>query len=216
MAGDDRQFEPHRLFFQSRQRRHRHRRRFWPLQTGSRCAGTFVVSTRSQQWDEKAYYNPTNYHFDFIEDQEVQTNSLEPFAIFVPDNTVQLIIRVFAAVPLPIYVRQAAAPTTNIFDARGTNIVSLPPDAALSPRDTFWNYPSAIRPIIPCPLRIETELITTNDFGDYLTVLSNMNNTLGPYYRYESGTSMSAADISGMLALMDEYFQKLGRRTVRR
>jgi subtilisin family serine protease/subtilisin-like proprotein convertase family protein len=172
--------------------------------------GTFVVSTRSQQWDEKAYYNPTNYHFDFIEDQEVQTNSLEPFAIFVPENTVQLIIRVFAPVPLPIYVRYGGLPTTTTFDARGTNIVSLPPDATLSPRDTFWNYSIGNPTNYPVPFTIETELITTNDLGDYLTVLSNMNNTLGPYYRYESGTSMSAADISGMLALMTEYFEKLG------
>jgi subtilisin-like proprotein convertase family protein len=173
--------------------------------------GTFVVSTRSQQWDERAYYNPTNHHFDFIEDQEVATNTLEPYAIFVPDNTVQLIIRVFAPVPLPIYVRQAATPTTNVFDARGTNIVFLPPDATLSPRDTFWNYAIGNPTNYPVPFAIETELITTNDLGDYLTVLSNLNNTLGPYYRYESGTSMSAADISGMLALMTEYFQNLGR-----
>ena len=173
--------------------------------------GTFVVSTRSQQWNERAYYNPTNYHFDFIEDQEVQTNSLEPYAIFVPDNTVQLIIRVFAPVPLPIYVRQAVQPTTNVFDARGTNIVSLPPAATLSPRDTFWNYAIGNSTNYPVPFTIETELITTNDLGDYLTVLSNLNNTLGPYYRYESGTSMSAADISGMLALMTEFFQNLGR-----
>ncbi len=173
--------------------------------------GTFAVSTRSQQWDEQAYYNPTNYHFDVIEDQEVQTNSLEPFAIFVPDNTVQLIIRVFAPVPLPIYVRQAATPTATTFDARGTNIVSLPPDATLSPRDTFWNYAIGNSTNYPVPFSIETELITTNDLGDYLTVLSNLNNTLGPYYRYESGTSMSAADVSGMLALMEEYFLNLGR-----
>jgi subtilisin-like proprotein convertase family protein len=175
------------------------------------ASGTFVVSTRSQQWDERAYYNPTNHHYDFIEDQEVQTNSLEPFAIFVPENTVQLIIRVFAPVPLPIYVRQAATPTTNTFDARGTNIVSLPPDAALSPRDTFWNYAIGNPTNYPVPFTIETELITTNDFGDYLIVLSNLNNTLGPFYRYESGTSMSAADVSGTLALMQEYFLNLGR-----
>ena len=26
--------------------------------------GTFVVSTRSEQWDTNAYYNPTNYHYN--------------------------------------------------------------------------------------------------------------------------------------------------------
>ncbi|HEV2394676.1 MAG TPA: S8 family serine peptidase [Verrucomicrobiae bacterium] len=43
-------------------------------------------------------------------------------------------------------------------------------------------------------------------------VLSNLNETLGPFYRFESGTSLSAADVSGTLALMQEFFQqRLGR-----
>ena len=54
---------------------------------------------------------------------------------------------------------------------------------------------------------VVTELVTTNDNGDYFQVLSNLNEGLGPYYRYESGTSMSAADVSGVLALMQEFFE---------
>jgi subtilisin-like proprotein convertase family protein len=172
--------------------------------------GTFVVSTtQKDHWDQKAYYNPTNYHFDFITDQVVETNALEPYAIFVPENTVQLIIRVFADVDLPIYVRQASAPTTNNYQVLRTNIVSIPPDiASLSPRDTFWNYAIGNPTSSEVSFTIETELITTNDLGDYLMVLSNMNDSLGQFYRYESGTSMSAADISGMVALMQEYFEQ--------
>ena len=51
----------------------------------------------------------------------------------------------------------------------------------------------------------------TNDSGNYFEVLSNLNDTLGPFYRYESGTSLSAAEVSGALALMQEFFQNLGR-----
>ena len=51
----------------------------------------------------------------------------------------------------------------------------------------------------------------TNGSDDYFEVLSNLNNTLGPFYRYESGTSLSAAEVSGALALMQEFFQNLGR-----
>ena len=47
-----------------------------------------------------------------------------------------------------------------------------------------------------------TEVTTTNDLGNYLQVLAGMNDSLGPFYRYESGTSMAAADVSGTLALM--------------
>ncbi len=46
---------------------------------------------------------------------------------------------------------------------------------------------------------------------NYSTVLSNLNETLGPFYRYESGTSLAAARVSGSLALMQEFFQRLGR-----
>jgi subtilisin family serine protease/subtilisin-like proprotein convertase family protein len=172
--------------------------------------GTFVVSTTEKDhWDQQAYYNPTNYHFDVITDQVVETNSLEPYAIFVPNNAVQLIIRVFADVDLPIYVKQSGVPTTNNYDVLRTNIVSIPTDIpALTPRDTFWAYAIGNPTSSEVPFTIETELITTNDLGNYLDVLSNMNNTLGPYYRYESGTSMSAAGISGMAALMQEYFEQ--------
>ena len=34
---------------------------------------------------------------------------------------------------------------------------------------------------------------------------------VGPFYRYESGTSLAAAEVSGALALMQEFFQRLGR-----
>ena len=50
--------------------------------------------------------------------------------------------------------------------------------------------------------------IETNAYGTYYTVLSNLNSGLGQYYRYESGTSMAAAGVSGMLALVQEYLQK--------
>ena len=49
-------------------------------------------------------------------------------------------------------------------------------------------------------------MISTNDNGS-LIALSNANNGLAPFYRYESGTSMAAAAVSGMLALMQEFFQ---------
>jgi hypothetical protein len=45
--------------------------------------------------------------------------------------------------------------------------------------------------------------------GDYYNVLrTNLNDKLGPLYRYESGTSMAAASVAGTLALIQEFFEQ--------
>jgi len=192
--------------------------------------GTFVVSTRSQQWDEKAYYNPTNYHFAEFVKQAVAPQTLNYYNIFVPGNAVGVMIQVVPNIlspppfppNMPIYVEQADLPTTNTYDfVTGDNEVSIPPDsggAIASILDIqnvgFW-YAVGNTNNFLVNYDIITEIITTNDLGNYYTVLSNLNNSLGGdpdslvpphYYRYESGTSMSAADVSGVLVLMQDYF----------
>ncbi len=57
----------------------------------------------------------------------------------------------------------------------------------------------------------QTAYYTPTNASDYFEVLSNLNDTIGPFYRYESGTSMSAAGASGVLALMQEFFNRVGR-----
>jgi subtilisin-like proprotein convertase family protein len=170
--------------------------------------GTFVVSTTEKDhWDQGSYYNPTNFDFNSNGDT-VQPNQLDPFLTFVPYNAVRLIIRVSAPVDLPIYVRQADVPTTNTYDVLGTNIVSLPPDHSLTPTETFWFYSIGNPYSNAVPFTVTAITVTTNDQGDYFEVYSNLNNTLGPFYRYETGTSMSSANVAGMLALMQQYYEQ--------
>ncbi|MGA2862850.1 MAG: S8 family serine peptidase, partial [Verrucomicrobiota bacterium] len=55
-----------------------------------------------------------------------------------------------------------------------------------------------------------------SNFGNAFLVLSNLNQTLGGppgCYRYESGTSLAAAEAAGTLALMQEFFQQRLHRT---
>ncbi len=177
--------------------------------------GTFVISDASTTWDQTAYYNPTNDTFNSITMQSVAPNTLTPFSIFVPANAVQLIITVLPNEqspnpfpPLPIYLRQADVPTLTLFDHVGTNQVSLPPDFALSPGSTLF-YSVGNPTAQTVNFDVQTELVTTNDNGNYFPVLSNLNGTIGPWYRFESGTSMSAAGVSGFLACMQEFFQRL-------
>ena len=79
--------------------------------------GTFVISTRSGQWDTNAYYNPTS-HLSTASIRHVCWSRPTRFwvnSIFVPDNAVQLNLSVLpntnSPVPfpdLPLYVRQSA------------------------------------------------------------------------------------------------------------
>jgi subtilisin-like proprotein convertase family protein len=193
--------------------------------------GSFVISTRSEQWDQYAYYNPTNYHFAAFNNQVVAVDTLNYYDIFVPGNAVGVMINILtnylSPLPfpanMPIYVEQADLPTTNTFDfVTVNNQVSIPPNSggAISSildvqNNGFW-YAVGNSTNFPVNYDLITEITTTNDLGNYYTVLSNLNQSIGtfnpsstgpgPYYRYETGTSMSAADVSGVLALMQDYF----------
>ncbi len=92
------------------------------------------------------------------------------------------------------------------FDFLATNFFTLPTNSLVPESTVFFSVGNTTNQ--PVDFDIQTVVMTTNDNGNLLTVLSNLNNSLGPYYRYESGTSMSAAGVSGMLALMQEFFQQ--------
>lgn len=166
--------------------------------------GTFVVSTRSGQWDQAAYYNPTNFTT-----ASGQLLPLLPFSsynsgIFVPNNAVQLIVSGTAVAPfvnLPVYVTPPGGATVV-----GVNQVSIPPAGALSPLDSFWLYSISNNTPQNVTFDWQTTLVTTNDQGNFFQVLSNLNNSLGGFYRYESGTSLASADVAGVLSLMEEFF----------
>ena len=54
--------------------------------------GSFVVSTRSSQWDQYAYYNPTNYAYNTFSNQIVYPNTLTRYSLSIPPNTIGAII----------------------------------------------------------------------------------------------------------------------------
>src|SRR5439155_324938 len=87
--------------------------------------GAFIVSTRSGQWDQQAYYSRHNIYL--FRDLGIGPGLYEGTAIFIPENATQLSIRVFtnASSPFPfpgfaIYVNRMILP------ARRVSISSAP------------------------------------------------------------------------------------------
>jgi len=189
--------------------------------------GSFVVSTRSQQWDQQTYYSPTNYYDNVLIGQLVDTNGLNyysfsDFGFVVKPNAVGVSLQILNTSPfvsnMPIYVSlnnypDPTDPTTYDF-VTSNNLAAIPPDSgnAISGIQSIinnfgdFNFGVGDSTNIPVTYDLFAQMITTNDLGNYYTVYSNLNNTLGPYYRYETGTSMAAADVSGVLALMQDFF----------
>ncbi len=196
--------------------------------------GTFVISTRSSQWDITDYFyaNPTNNFIQTYSNVIAQAHLLWA-SVFptIPNNTIGVSIQVDpnpdSPVPLPtlpIYAGLYTSPNTYDFSTT-VNPLMIPgnPDATFTIQDIlntegFWgfNYGVSNTTAEPISFNVTTDVITTNNPGDYYLVLSNLDQSIGapnpnstgpgPYYRYETGTSMSAADVSGVLALMQEYF----------
>ena len=183
--------------------------------------GTFILSTASTEWDQQSYYG---YH----ERQHPTDVLLAPNDTFVgtfalPDTTtainIELVHRRLTSpypnqhesnsVPcpdLPIFVSTTDLPLPT-YDYLGTNLLTI-----LNPPATGTNYLYTVvntsTQTVLLDIGVDLTYTLTND--NTFQVLSNLNQSVGPYYRFESGTSMSAAEVSGVLALMLEFLESPG------
>lgn len=172
--------------------------------------GTFIVSSRASQWKDPT--NSVSVSVNRIPAQEVDPGESNLYNIFVPNNGVQLGIRTLPNLrsptpfpSLPIYVKKDAPPIIPT-DLAGYGEAFFPVDSG------NWFYAIGNTNNRTVNYDLQTVLVLTNNAGTYFEELKKLNDKLAPDYRFESGTSMSAGVVSGVLALMQEMFeQRLGR-----
>ncbi len=169
--------------------------------------GVFTISCRAAD-----YVDPTNETIvtDYpYTNQTVPPNQTNIYPFYIPDDTSGLVIIVSSntasSKPFPTNMLLLGDPFDPPTDILGTNEVTVSNFMS----QNIWYFGVASPSNQPGPVEFDLNfyLFETNGLGDYFTVLSNMNSVLGSNYVYQSGTSMSAGAVSGMLALMQEFLQ---------
>ena len=178
--------------------------------------GTFVVSTRSANWagvynlTNTFYYVPQNPLFPYVD-----TNYSETFQLPIPISTVGLTITIerngySSPIPFPnldMYLSSQPNPGPGNFDFESTNnTFTVPPSYLQTLATNGFIYVTVVDTTTnEVDFTLFETISMTNDYA-FEIAMSNLDYSLGPWYRYDSGTSMATPAVSGVLALMQNYF----------
>ncbi len=174
--------------------------------------GSWIISTRAKGWTSPTSL-VTNELIENIRgtaDQTVAANSTNYYQLApIPADGVSMVVRVLpngrSASPAPaLLIGEKSGAVPPPYDVVGTNFVRFP----LIPSDNFLFV--AVINTNSHPVFYDLLGCITKDAGPgpegYFPALKLLNDPLAPGYRFESGTSMAAPAISGMLALAEEMF----------
>ena len=179
--------------------------------------GSFVVSTRSVNWagvynlTNTFYYVPQNPLFPYVD-----TNYSETFQLPIPISTVGLTITIegngySSPIPFPnldmYFSGTQPNPGPGNSDYESTNnTFTLPPSYLQTLATNGVLYVTVVDTTTnEVDFTLFETISMTNDYA-YEIAMSNLDYSLGPWYRYDSGTSMATPAVSGVLALMQDYF----------
>ena len=178
--------------------------------------GVFTISTRAADYKDPAVQQVLIYNE--FPGQNVSPGQSNVYAVNIMGGTTNVLIQLLptelSPVPFPtnllIYFDINDPPKTNTL-VTATNEAGVLMATNPAPGGSYVEIASPAGQPWPVAYDLRVYGIQTNsDYTNYYSVLSNQLNTnLLPYYRYESGTSMSAGAISGMLALMQQYLKNL-------
>ncbi|MBM3846828.1 MAG: hypothetical protein FJ405_11170, partial [Verrucomicrobia bacterium] len=170
--------------------------------------GSFIVSTRSSDWTDPAFIVQVDP--SVLRDETVGPRSSIGYRAVGPPDSVRLAVRAIpnarSPKPFPKMIVTASLnapppPYTHI----GTNYVRVD-QAGLT--NLYINIENPLDQEVSFDLVYYFGLTNRNARPGYFEALKELNSKLAPHYRYESGTSMAAPGISGMLALVEEFFVK--------
>jgi subtilisin-like proprotein convertase family protein len=175
--------------------------------------GVFTISTRAAGFQDPAEQAVLNY--SPFPGQSVLPGQSNVYQVTILGGTTNVIIQVlpnaFSPIPFPtnlqIYFDASNPPQTRV---TATNLAGLPVVTNPPATDCYVEIASPASQPWPVAYDLRVYAIQTNGvYQDYYRVLATQLNTnLLRYYRYESGTSMSAGAVSGMLALMQQYLKQ--------
>jgi subtilisin family serine protease/subtilisin-like proprotein convertase family protein len=172
--------------------------------------GSFTISTSPTNWVSPEQF--LDVQANTISNQTAIAGELVPYTLFARTGTSEIEISVLrsAASPesmprMPIYARFGATATTN--DLVGFSSVTINGEES-SPLPVqagvlFYSIGNPIED--PVSFDLETRISVETESDGYFEELAKLNDGLGPLYRFESGTSMAAPAVTGMLALFQEF-----------